>query len=81
MNLCVVSAATLMKAPYGLKPGALVVARVSVAFSQWTVTIAENTAGATLSAASVPDAMQPPIVRKNPDNSFSISWHAITKVP
>lgn len=81
MNLCVVSSSTLMKAPYSLQAGDLVVARVSVAFSQWTVSISENTSGAHLTSAKVPDAMQAPIVRKNPDNSFSISWHANSAIP
>jgi len=34
MNLCVVPSSTLMKAPYNLKPGILVVARVAVQFSE-----------------------------------------------
>jgi len=81
MNLCVVSTSTLMKAPYSLQPGDLVVARVSVQFSEWTVSIEENTTGVRITTSKVPDAMQSPIVRKNPDNSFSISWHANSNIP
>jgi len=63
-----------MKAPYNLSPGDLVMARVAVQYSEWTLQIQENTTGAQLINAKVPDTMQAPIVIKNPDNSFSISW-------
>lgn len=81
MNLCVVSGAVLSTAPYNLREGQLVVARVSVAFRQGNATIAPNKTGARMTSAAVPDAMQQPIVRKNPDNSFSISWHATVNIP
>lgn len=63
-----------MKAPYNLSPGDLVMARVAVQYSEWTLQIQENTTGAQLINAKVPDTMQAPIVIKNTDNSFSISW-------
>lgn len=39
MNLCVVASSILTKAPYNLSPGDLVVARVAVQFSEWTLQI------------------------------------------
>jgi len=74
MNLCVVSASTLSKAPYNLRVGSLVQARVAVQLGEWDVKIQENAIGAILTDAALPGTMQSPIVRKNADNSFSISW-------
>jgi len=61
----------------------MITGRVSAsgAMNERSVSVQPNTDGARLGSDRVPDAMAAPTVRKNPDNSFSISWHANAATP
>lgn len=72
MTYCVVPASTLRYSPYYLRVGQLVVAKVSVVYSGWTVTYKANASGARLGA--VPSGMRAPEIKVNDDNSLFVNW-------
>jgi hypothetical protein len=72
MTYCVVPASTLRYSPYYLRVGQLVVAKVSVVYSGWTVTYKANASGARL--AAVPSGMRTPTIKISDDNALLISW-------
>lgn len=73
MTYCVVPASTLRYSPYYLRVGQLVVAKVSVVYSGWTVTYKANASGARLGA--VPSGMRPPKIKVQDDNRISLTWN------
>lgn len=76
-HTCTVPSSVLVAAPYNLRAGDAVVARVAVAYRGGTVSVPPNREGARLMME--PARMPAPTVTSNPDDSLNISWAGVLK--